>query len=296
MSTNFMVGTISYLPDDNIETPDRIGYHRKQLDWLESIPCSFSYYRVESGWSADTKKALETSLDLHSIITGKHFPGYNRNLLLEHFYNTDLDWLVCLDDDRYVQPMYNANEFFKDLSSKAVLSLAERGFVITTLSPDVEPFKKQNYEWTYKNTHWYFTRESGFGFMQMFFLPNLVKYGYKPIYFDGETSCLHDAVPEDEKFQYDLLLHKHRIIKNRNIILREAGNGKHSSIFPTEEYRRQCHNAHTEWSKRYIRESSPRNTKLQTRLGLAKYRNPPFTELIPRSTPYEFSANEFPKK
>ena len=295
MGTNFMVGTISYLPGNSEKTDARIGYHENQLRWLEGIGIDFPYYRVESDWCDKARETLTTSLDLHSIQEPQHYPGYNRNLLLDVLYKSNFDWLVCLDDDRDLYPLYDGDSFFRDLGTKPVVNLAKQGYLITCLSPVVEPFKKVNYEWQHKNTHWYITKEASFGFLQICFIPNLVKFGYKPVWFDGDTPCLKGDVPEDTKFQYDWLLAKHGMLKNRNLIVREGGNGKNSSVFRDEDHRKECHESHAEWAVDYLIKRSPRNPELQTKSGLSKRRNPPFTGMIPRSVPFEFTEKELPK-
>lgn len=293
---NFMVGTISYLPGTEL-TDRRIPMHQKQLRWLESIGINFEYYRVESAWCEKATSECTTSLNLKRMCVGAHFPGYNRNLLLEQLYKSDYDWLVCLDDDRDVYPVYNPNAFFHDLGTKPVISLAERGFLITAMSPSYTPFKRQNAEWEYRETHWYFQNESPYGFLQICFIPNLVKYGYKPVWFNGDTSCVDGEPPEDVQFELDWLLNKHGIIQNRNIVMREISqsNGDGSTIFHDKAHRQECAKHHKSWIGPYLKSKNPRNPALWTKGGLSRRVNPPFTELIPRSVPYTFGEAEKPR-
>lgn len=293
---NFMVGTISYLPDNAPYTENRITYHQAQLRWLENLDLDFPYYRVESGWGSQAREACKTTLNLRAIATEQHPPGYNRNILLNELYLSDYDWLICLDDDRLLYNLYNGDAFFTELNTKPIIKLAEQGYLITCINPRVEMFKKDNYIWKYKEDYWYFAKEASFGNLQICFIPNLVKYGYTPIWFDAETACTIDEAPEDIKFQLDWLLNKHRMIKNRNLITKEGGAGKNSSIFKDEKYRAECNARHKQWENKYLQEQAKNNPAIQTKKGLSARRNPPFNTLIPRSQKYVFTNKETPKE
>lgn len=300
--TNFMVGSISYLPDDHPRTDARITFHQRQLTWLESIQenqgLDFPYYRIESAWGTKAKSALgQTKLNLISVTTEKHPPGYNRNLLLELLYASDKDWLVCLDDDRMLYPMYDGDAFFKDLGTPAVQALARQGYLITCTPPNFEPFKRDVCSWEYRETHWYLFRETPYGFLQICFIPNLVKFGMKPIFFNGETECLEGDPPEDVQFELDWLIHKHPIVRNKNLIMQEIGqtNADWSSIYQDLTHRRACETTHKAWLTRYLKEAMPRKPDLWTRVALNRRMNPTFTQLIPRSCRYEFDGRDFPR-
>lgn len=299
MDLNFMVGTISYLPPNNPRTPKRIGFHRQQLNWLESLGLDFDYFRVESDWGCGGEYDCLYSTHLHliSLKVEKHPPGYNRNYLLDALYNSDKDWLVCLDDDRQLYPMYNGDSFFKDLSSPAMLDLAKQGYLITCTPPNFEPFKKDCCSWKYKETHWYMFRETPYGFLQICFIPNLVKFGYKPVYFNGETECLEGDPPEDVQFELDWLIAKHPIIRNKNLIMQEIGqtNADLSSIYDNLEHRRRCELTHKTWLQSYLKEKLPRKPDLWTRVELNKRMNPAFRKLIPRGEPYTFTGRDLPR-
>lgn len=299
MDAKFMVGTISYLPEGGKNTEKRVKIHRKQLDWLKDIrqTVEFDYYRVESDWCDEAQTELRPEFRYHPLRTGAHYPGYNRNILLEIFYDSDYDWLVCLDDDRRLYPMYGGDDFFLELDKPPLLKMAKEGYLITCQPPDYEPFKKDNYAWEHKETHWYIVRETPYGFLQICFIPNLKKYGYKPIFFNAETACLEHDAPEDTQFEFDWLLAKHRIVRNRNLVMQEIGqtNADLSTIFRDEEHRHLCAKAHKEWANEYLKQKAPRNPEIQTRVGLNRRRNPNFTQLIPRSVPYTFTERDLPR-
>ena len=141
-------------------------------------------------------------------------------------------------------------------------------------------------------------RETPYGFLQICFIPNLVKFGMKPIYFNGDTECLEGDPPEDVQFELDWLIGKHPIIRNKNLIMQEIGqtNADLSSIYRDLEHRRQCELTHKSWLTGYLKSRLPRKPDLWTRVALNKRMNPTLTALIPRSEPYEFSGRDLPAK
>lgn len=298
MSFNFIVGCISHLPDslDNIQ--ERCEIHALQLRWLESLGLDFDFYQVEGAWGKTANEICQTNLNTHHLTTGSNPPGFNRNLLLEVLYNSDYDWLVCMDDDRRYYPMFNADAIFRDLGTEEFVNLAKRGCLILSVDPMVAPFKKTNFAFQNRETHWYITKGSPNGFLQICFIPNLVKFGFKPVYFNGDTRCTLGEAPEDIQFQLDWLIAKHPIVRNNNLIMDEINqsNGNKSVVFPNLEYRRECASLNSAWEKAYLKKRLPRNPDLWSKSALNKRRNPSFTDLIPRGEKYIFKGRDLPKE
>lgn len=295
----FLVATLSYLPDTLRNLDKRISFYKTQLRWLESLGIDFEYIRVESDWGqvAKSDPELVPNLKYSSIVTGPNPCGCNRSLILDRFYETDYDWLVCLDDDRILYPHYSPRDFLLDLDTAPFQSLAKRGYLIVCLDPIYMPFKKDNYLWKYHETHWRLETENPHGCLQVCFIPNLKKYGYTPIYFDRTTRAQMDEAPEDYKFEIDWLVAKHPIIKCTNLIMKETGQsaGDGSTIYRDLEHRKQVEATQGAWYSRYIRQVLPRRPELWGKKELVRRRNPKFIELIPRSIPYVFSDSEIPK-
>lgn len=306
MSVNFMMGVISHLPDDLSRCEERCRIHKQQLDWVgklqndfrSSISETFKFYQVEGAWGETARSICTAEFPVEHIETGRNYPGKNRNFLLDVLYKSDYDWLVCMDDDRRFYPMFNADTVFKDLSTPCFIELAKHGYMILCVDPMVAPFKKTNYAFPQKETHWFMAKGNPNGFLQICFIPNLVKYGYKPIYFNGDTACTLNAAPEDVQFQLDWLIAKHPIIRNNNLIMDEIGqsNGNKSVIFPSVEYRRECEASHNEWVTAYLKSRLPRNPDMWTKAGLNKKRNPVFNAPVPRGEYYEFTGRDLPKE
>jgi hypothetical protein len=233
----------------------------------------FDYYRVESDWCDEARQHLTTSLNCHSIPVPKHPPGFNRNLLLEKLYNSDADWLVCLDDDRQLYPMYGGDNFFKDLGSPAVIKLAEAGHLITCTPPNFEPFKKDVCSWPYKETHWYMFRETPYGFLQVCFIPNLAKYGYEPIYFDEVSMAQENEIPEDAEFQVDWLVSRHPVYICTTLYNKALDNYVQSSIYKSGRFRYMTNKGRIDTLNRYIKQEMKYHPEVTDLISLSKRRN-----------------------
>ena len=272
-----MYGTICYIPPDAERKAMRITNHRKQLDWLSTfLTPDDLYYRVESAWGTDSDydKLNDVPFNITHIQVGPAYPGANRNVLLKKLYESDYDWLVIMDDDRALYPYFNGEEFFtKELKGPDGDRLASEGTLIKTLCPITEPFKKQCVEFAKRREAWFFTRSSPLGFLQIACIPNLVKYGYEPIYMNGETSCQLGTPPEDLQFELDWVLAKHGMACNKNLIMKEFGGDGQSSLYVNKAYRKQVEEYHRSWIVEYLKSKNPRNKALWTKKELNARRN-----------------------
>ena len=272
-----MYGTISYIPPDAERKAMRIANHRKQLDWLSTfLTPDDLYYRVESAWGDDSDYDClnDVPFNIKHLKNGAAYPGANRNILLEELYTSNYDWLVIMDDDRALYPYFNGEEFFtKELKGPDGDRLAKEATIIKGLHPMVEPFKKQCIEFPKKKEAWFMAKSSPLGFLQIACIPNLVRYGYEPIYMNGETSCQLGTPPEDVQFELDWILAKHGLACNKNLIIKEFGGENQSSLYQNKEHRRQVEAYHREWLTEYLKEKNPRNKALWTKKELNTRRN-----------------------
>lgn len=272
-----MFGTISYIPPDNKRKAQRITNHRKQLDWLSTfLTPDDLYYRVESAWGDDHDYDClrDVPFNVTSIKVPAAYPGANRNELLRRLYESDYDWLVIMDDDRALYPYFNGEEFFtKELKGPDGDRLAKAGVLIKALTPMTEPFKKQCVEFPKRKEAWFLAKSTPSGFLQIACIPNLVKYGYEPVYMNGETDCLPGSAPEDVQFELDWLLAKHGLAMNKNVVMKEFGGDNQSSIYENKTHRREAEAFHKEWIGSYLKSKSPRNPALWTKKELNARRN-----------------------
>lgn len=300
MSKNFMVGIISYMPETE-RGKQRIPIHQEQLRWLESIAKKigndFEVCRVESAWGPTANKELGTTLNLNSIKVGKHTCAQNRNYLLKKFYASDYDWLFMLDDDRVFYDHYRYTDWFNDLATPAVMNLCKNGYMISCILPMYEPFKKTNYEWPMRETHWFMCKDPIRGSLQAVFVPNIKKYCDKEIYFDNETAAQLNEPPEDTMFQLDWIKEGFRCIRNRNLIGKEVGQsaGELSLIYDDLDSRRKIEEGHSAWFESYLKQLYPRSPRCWTRRGFLAQHNPEVRFIVPRTNRYVFENCDLPK-
>lgn len=272
-----MFGTISYIPPDAERKAMRITNHRKQLEWLSTfLTADDLYYRVESAWGDDSDYdcLCDVPFNITSIPVGPKYPGANRNILLDRLYNSDYDWLVIMDDDRSLYPYFNGEQFFtKDLKGPDGDRLAKDGVLIKALTPMTEPFKKQCVEFPKRKEAWFLSKSTPSGFLQIACIPNLKKYGYVPIYMDGDTDCLPGSPPEDVQFELDWLIDRHGIAMNKNLVMKEFGGDSQSSIYTDKTHRREAEEYHKGWITEYLQSKNPRNRALWTKKELNARRN-----------------------
>lgn len=272
-----MYGTICFIPPDGKRKAQRIANHRKQLDWLSTfLTPDDLYYRVESAWGTDSDYDClnDAPFNITHLQVGAAYPGANRNVLLQKLYESDYDWLVIMDDDRSLYPYFNGEEFFtKELKGPDGDRLAAAGTIIKALTPMTEPFKKQCVEFPKRHEAWFLSKSTPSGFLQIACIPNLVKYGYEPVYMNGETSCLPGSPPEDVQFELDWILAKHGLAMNKNLVMKEFGGDSQSSIYESKEHRREAEEYHKCWITEYLKSKNPRNKALWTKKELNARRN-----------------------
>ena len=272
-----MYGTISYIPPDADRKHMRIVNHRKQLDWLSTFLTSDDlYYRVESAWGDDAEydQLRGVPFTITGLVQPAAYPGANRNVLLQKLYESDYDWLVIMDDDRALYPYFNGEEFFtKELKGPDGDRLAKEGTLIKGLHPMVEPFKRQCVEFVKKKEAWFMAKSSPLGFLQIACIPNLVKYGYEPLYMNGDTACMEGDAPEDLQFELDWVLAKHGLACNKNLIIKEFGGANQSSLYHDPGHRKKVEAYHRQWVLEYLKQQNPRNKALWDKRQLNARRN-----------------------
>lgn len=300
MSANYMVGIISYMPETD-RGKLRIPIHQEQLRWLEGLATqvrdNFEIYRVESAWGPTAKAECGTTLDLKPIEVDQHTCAVNRNFLLEKFYNSDYDWLFLLDDDRVFYDHYRYPDWFDDLNTPAVLELCKQGYMISCILPMYEPFKKTNYEWPMRETHWFMGKDPIHGSLQAVFIPNIKKYQGKEIYFDKHTAAQLNEPPEDTMFQLDWIKAGGHCIRNRFLIGKEVGQsaGEKSLIYDSLEERRKIEEGHAAWFDSYLKQLYPKSPRCWTRRGFLAQHNPEVRLIIPRTNHYVFEEHDLPR-
>lgn len=297
-----LLGSISYcLGNENPKTEARIRVHQEELRWLESLhledTIEYEYFRVEQAYTPEFAEAVKTTLNLTSITYDRGIgPAAARNVLLKKLYESDVDWLVCMDDDRNLYSHYNGGDFIKELGiSPHLAKLASQGTMVTCVCPAYRPFKKINAEFGMVGTHWNLRKCSLDGCLQVVMIPNLVKYNMKPIWFDETNDCMEGKPPEDEQFEMDWLLAKHGIAANYMMIMRELDKQEKSlsTIYENQEKRLAVQATHPDAINKYIREKT--HNRITNPLDLNKRYNPFNHTAIPRVIPYTPVQSDYGK-
>ena len=296
--SKLLLGSISLCVDGDPRNESRIKTHQSQLRWLESVKFKdYIYYRVEQEYTPEFSEAVKTSLNLESLSFPKRLgPAGARNELLKKLYDSDSDWLICMDDDRELFSHYRSNDFLRDLAiNPATIRLAKEGTLITGLCPMRRPFKKANLDFGRISTHWNIIKGCIDGCLQISCIPNLVKYGYKPVWFDSTNDCMHGTPPEDIQFELDWILAKHPLATNLMMIVRDTVQEIHevSTIYSSQELRREVMATHPKAIKDYIKlHTHNRFTDLNT---FNRYRNGYIVRSVPRLEPYTPVQSDYGK-
>lgn len=300
---NIMLGVISCLADNTLCLDERIKMHRKQLDkfseYATYMNTTYGYsvgeiplFRVEQGWSAERQQYLDVAtIPLRPIRFSEPIPpGAARNELLEILYQSDYDWLVCFDDDHSLITTYAGQEFLWELSEPPFLELAKQGYMINAIPGYHSAYNALIQNWGLADTHWLLRKTTHFGALAVCCIPNLVKFGRKPVYFDAHTTITETgAPPEDLKFAIDWLVNGGKAIECWQLISTATGDLQKSSIFKTEDDRRRKIKEYAEqWITPYLRSKYPRNPALWTKKGLLDRRNPDVQFNIPRLHQHQF--------
>lgn len=287
--TPLILGSISYCVPDTDRQQSRIKTHRDQLRWLESLHLeNYTYYRVEQAYTPEFKAAVSTSLNLQSLVYDVGIgPAAARNKLLEKLYESDADWLVCMDDDRDLYSHYGANQFIEELNRNPhLMALAKQAVLINGVCPARRPFKKDNTTFGKIATHWNLRKACIDGCLQICCIPNLVKYGYKPIWFDETNDCMHGKPPEDIQFELDWLLAKHPISTNLMMVVRDIvpENYEVSTVYATQDLRKEVMATHPQAIDAYIAQKT--RNRIRTLSQFNKLKNGFVPQAVPRLLEY----------
>lgn len=288
-----IMGTISCLADTTQFLEDRVKMHERQLRFLEQVTATMAqkygeepipYFRVEQGWNDERREKLATTLPLTSIPYEKPIPpGAARNQLLKILYESDADWLICMDDDHAIYEKYDGYELLWELSQPQFLKLAQAGYMIMTFPAYWDGYAKEVDAWGHASTDWLLKRTKHPGAMPFACIPNVVKYGKPPVFFDEETAASRAGeIPEDLKFMLDWIINGGQWVECMMMVGKSCGDMNKSSIFTDKTTRVDKAQADRLWATQYLKQRYPRNPQLWTLTNFLKRRNPTTSLSVPR--------------
>lgn len=282
MKSKVMIGAISYLKPDMKFHEHRVKYHKQQLEYWENFPEDIPFYQVEIFYDDKVREALTTALDVHSIAVNEPSPpGKSRNYLLKALYESDYDWLVCCDDDQVMDPMLESFDLIQNLTPE----LAAKGAMITfqnatwiTLGKSKQVLSLRS-DPRFVGSH-VLEKSACDGNMQVSCIPNLVKYGREPVWFDEVTMAQEHEIPEDAKFQIDWLASGNPIYLCKTIFNVALDNYVKSSIYKSARFRYMTNKTRTAVLDAYARSRVPHRADIQSWADFGMKKNPALHSLL----------------
>lgn len=307
---SIMFGSISYLPTDggqildsgqkkstveenNLLRQKRRAVHLGQVDWMNKyLPNAFKRV-IYQGWRPEDFTPEQQSISAKCFDTGIGMCRA-RNMILEEFYASAHDWLMLCDDDAWLYDHYDPSLFLRDLESGMFDYL---GGAILPVQPTVMPFKKLNYTEQVRDNYLFTKAQLQVG-VQVIFIPNAVKNGFKGVYFD-EPFYNRVKYSEDALFCHDWVTAGYPLYCCTTIIMRmDAYND--SSILGLRKHSVEARKLFTDPGKRALCEHSTFEL-VEKKDGnlIVSSRNvrniTPSKTLVPRKEPLVFKSTEIPK-
>lgn len=294
---SLILGSISYRTGVKRTDLIRASAHQEQLRWLESLSLGdYRFLRIEQNYDNFWKEKLSTSLSGYEGVSFSKGigPSKARNILLEELYSSEANWLVCMDDDRTLYSHYNGSAFIEELDCHPlILKLGSQGVMITGIVPQIRAFKKDNSEFGKVSTYWFLRKSCLDGCLQIVCIPNLKKFGLKPVWFDESNNLEADKPSEDVQFAMDWILGKNQIACNNMMIIRDwvPLSKRASACYESYESRLSIQKTQGPAIDRYVREKT--RGRIQNHHEFNRKRNAFKPIAIPRLTPYSPVDSDF---
>ena len=135
-----IIGIISYLPMDKNVRQKRLEAHHKQLQLLSQLNCKM--FIVAQNYT-DEDYCKNNNIKYFKFDKGIG-PSKARNILLDYFYNSDEDWMLMCDDDRYFYDYYDIFTFFNELQTNPY-KFMQLDYIRSHMATKL-PFKKSIYD------------------------------------------------------------------------------------------------------------------------------------------------------
>lgn len=137
----YLIGIISYLPNETKLRQKRLKSHIQQLKELRNIFKDIFIYDVLQNYTEDEIKLLD--VDEYKVFDTGIGAGPARNEVLDYYYNSNYNTLLMLDDDTSFYNYYNIGEILEDIEALD----DKRIGLVTSLIPMLTPFKEINYQY-----------------------------------------------------------------------------------------------------------------------------------------------------
>lgn len=210
---------ISYIhPGWNEKTrAKRFDAHRKQIDWLKAQGFNVFVFAQYEGEHKDV-----TYLPFNGQ---RHLPGNARNRCLDHFYSSDEDFCLLLDDDiiLYDDRIYSGN--IKEKLGRMDFLLSENISLMCPVFPAFDPYTQfiKEYGSVFPENLILKNKPAISG--QFLVLKNLKKHYNKPIFFNETWAEADGSVKlgEDALFSLEVTKHGFGTYKMWNWMVNDMG-------------------------------------------------------------------------
>lgn len=229
-----IIGIISYLPNDTNLRQKRLQAHHKQIELLNKLNCQI-YIVAQNYRQTDLLK----NDNIHYILFDDGIgPANARNELLQRFYNSNEDWMLLCDDDRYFYNYYDIFTFFKELNNTP-LKFIQLDYIRSHMASKL-PFKKQIYEQPLNLTHYVFEDTQTIGDTGIAIIKNFKKYYNKELYYTNLKAESGEGY-EDKDFCCQLKLNHIKTHILTTFISASYNYTENSTLFTSMDNRLKLH-------------------------------------------------------
>ena len=277
-----IIGIISYLPMDKNVRQKRLEAHHKQLQLLSQLNCKM--FIVAQNYT-DEDYCKNNNIKYFKFDKGIG-PSKARNILLDYFYNSDEDWMLMCDDDRYFYDYYDIFTFFNELQTNPY-KFMQLDYIRSHMATKL-PFKKSIYEQPLNLTHYVFEDRQTINDTGLAIIKNFKKYCNKEIYYE-DIKAENGEGYEDKDFCCKLKLNNISTHILNTFISGSYNYDDNSTLFIDMQHRL---NLHLDNNKHILDKYKDTNLFINGRLN-KKYKNNPV--IIAREHPITISDNLIPK-
>lgn len=193
--------------------------HQEQIDWLTTN--GFDVHVLAQDYQDDEFDDRVTYVNGNQP---RQYPVYARNQLFKHFYSTNDDYALFLDNDIVVECLSTAN-IIDEISKKIELFLSEKVGLITFMNPGFMPTKKKYSEnQSQHDSYILFEKESIFFKESALFMVNWKKHINEEFQVDYDLlypSTNEMANGESMLMSEQCFKHQWHIMRSAQLVMKE---------------------------------------------------------------------------
>jgi hypothetical protein len=208
---------ISYLPDDPEIRNERLKRHKIQLEYWKKHNTEIVVF-AQNYNEEDYQPGITYIKNKGEI----KLPGSARNVCLEHFYNSDDDFTLLIDDDTvlYEGEKYCDSDNCIQILKNIPIERFEKIDIFSMLNPSQTPFTKfynDNKDILQENLIFH----SKINIRADIFIKNLKKFYNKEMYFEDLKDGNKIIMGEDVKFALDAARQGFNIFECKNFVRKD---------------------------------------------------------------------------